>query len=306
MEWEVSIIEWIQREAGDVGTLLAKVFSFFGSETGIMLAILIILFCWEKKTGRRLALIIVAVNVWLPMVKAVVLRPRPYMTYPDRVEARALVSSEGTAQDVGAQGYSFPSTHSASAAALYISLAREVKTRWMWILAVALTLLVGISRVVVGAHYPTDVLAGWALGLAVIGVFLLAEKLIKRTWVRVVLLLLSALPGLFYVRTQDYFTSLGMLAGLIAALFFEEKYVQFRDTRNLWAMALRLVCAFAVYYALNTLLKLPFDKAFLNSGSLSALLIRALRYMVDIFVLIGVYPMAFPLFERVGKRKNDP
>jgi undecaprenyl-diphosphatase len=48
-------------------------------------------------------------------------------------------------------------------------LARIVEERrlklFFIIVALALTLLVGISRVYLGVHYPTDVLAGWAAGL---------------------------------------------------------------------------------------------------------------------------------------------
>jgi undecaprenyl-diphosphatase len=69
---------------------------------------------------------------------------------------------------------SFPSGHAMMAAVVYLTLGallsrtqadRRVK---VYILAVAalLTILVGASRVYLGVHWPTDVLAGWALGAA--------------------------------------------------------------------------------------------------------------------------------------------
>ena len=277
--------------------------SFIGGEIGLLLVLLIVLFCWKKETGKRLALIITAVNTWLPMLKAAVMRPRPYMEYPDRVQGVADFGSSASLDDVAAQGYSFPSTHSASSMALFIPLAYEVKKKWMWITAVVITFLVGVSRAVNGMHYPTDILAGWALGLVGAGICLLLEKKVHNAWVRHLILLISALPGLFFVRTEDYFTSLGLLIGLIAAIHFEENFVNYRDTRNKLAMILRVIGAFALYYVLNTLLKLPFKKEFLAGGTLAAYLVRTARYAVIIFAIIGVYPMVFPLYEKNGTKE---
>ncbi len=67
---------------------------------------------------------------------------------------------------------SFPSGHSMMAAVTYLTLGallarvqprRQVKA-YLLVLAALVTLLVGISRVYLGVHWPTDVLAGWAAG----------------------------------------------------------------------------------------------------------------------------------------------
>lgn len=69
---------------------------------------------------------------------------------------------------------SFPSGHSTMSAVVYLTLAVLLARLYAparfkaYIIGIALgiTLLVGVSRVYVGVHYPTDVLAGWALGLS--------------------------------------------------------------------------------------------------------------------------------------------
>lgn len=67
---------------------------------------------------------------------------------------------------------SFPSGHSMMSAIIYLTLAaltarlmeqRRLKSYALSV-AIALTLLVGVSRVYLGVHWPSDVLAGWAAG----------------------------------------------------------------------------------------------------------------------------------------------
>ena len=302
MAWEVAIIELIQKSPDALGKTLDKVFSFIGGEMGLLMLVVIVLFCWRKEVGQKLALIIAATIAWFAMIKAVVMRPRPYMEHPDKIKALAPVDAKASVTDVVAQGFSFPSIHSGSIVATFFTLAREVRKKWFWVLAVALMLLVGFSRMATGNHYPTDVLAGWVLGFAVIGVFELLERYVEKEWVRYLILLAATLPGLFFVRTNDYFTALGLLVGVIAAIPFERKFVNFQDTRNIWAMILRVIGALAVYFVLNTLLKMPFGAEFLDSGSLSALLVRTGRYAIILFVIMWIYPKVFPLFERFGNK----
>lgn len=88
---------------------------------------------------------------------------------------------------VSVQSLSFPSGHAMASAVTYLTLgallARTERNRAVraYVFAVAglLTLLIGVSRVFLGVHYPTDVLAGWSLGAA----WALACWLIAR-WLR--------------------------------------------------------------------------------------------------------------------------
>ncbi|ENW89871.1 hypothetical protein F904_03619 [Acinetobacter dispersus] len=70
---------------------------------------------------------------------------------------------------VQSYGASFPSAHSlyaATLASLAMLLCRQYKHRNSVILVSTLWFIsMGISRVYVGVHYPTDVLAGWGIGL---------------------------------------------------------------------------------------------------------------------------------------------
>jgi membrane-associated phospholipid phosphatase len=83
-----------------------------------------------------------------------------------------------------ATGYSFPSGHAANAALtsavfLFILLPYARKKGWLWTAAVIVTVVTGLSRIGLGVHYASDVVAGWLLGAVVV---VLSIK--RSTWVR--------------------------------------------------------------------------------------------------------------------------
>jgi membrane-associated phospholipid phosphatase len=109
--------------------------------------------------AAALVVSVVATQALVGLAKPLVERPRP----------------EGDAAMVEPSGFSFPSAHSASAVALYLMLAliaaslfdRRLRTV-AYLGAGAVVALVGLSRIYLGAHYPTDVLAGWLTGAIVV------------------------------------------------------------------------------------------------------------------------------------------
>ncbi len=85
-------------------------------------------------------------------LKYIVKRPRPYITYPDLSH----LATEGTP--------SFPSGHTSVAFGLATSLSLHYPKWYVVVPSFAWAGLTGYSRMYLGVHYPTDVLAGAALG----------------------------------------------------------------------------------------------------------------------------------------------
>ena len=116
-----------------------------------------------------LVLAVVGTQGLVAIIKGLVERPRPHL-------------NSSVAE---ASGFSFPSAHSATAIALYATLtligakACHGRARLMVVLIGACVVVaVGLSRVLVAAHYPTDVLAGWLTGAAVVAAcWLLASRI---------------------------------------------------------------------------------------------------------------------------------
>ena len=83
---------------------------------------------------------------------------------------------------------SFPSGHAMTSAAVYLTLgallmrvSKRRATRWYCMTVAALaTILVGLSRVYLGVHYPTDVLAGWMIGLSWALFCWMVERVLER------------------------------------------------------------------------------------------------------------------------------
>ena len=80
---------------------------------------------------------------------------------------------------------SFPSGHATSSMIFYLTLALALTSEMRWRgLAVAgailLSFLIGISRVMLGVHWPSDVVGGWAFGMLwVLLTLRLAERFVK-------------------------------------------------------------------------------------------------------------------------------
>lgn len=86
------------------------------------------------------------------IIKNIVARPRPYTVLE---ELSILIPKPGE--------YSFPSGHTSSSFAAAVVFFRQLPKKW-GVPALVLAILIGFSRIYVGVHYPTDVLAGMAVG----------------------------------------------------------------------------------------------------------------------------------------------
>ncbi len=86
------------------------------------------------------------------LIKNLVARPRPYTRLEDLT---ILISKPGE--------FSFPSGHTASSFAAGVVFFRQLPKKW-GVPALILAILIGLSRLYVGVHYPTDVLAGMIVG----------------------------------------------------------------------------------------------------------------------------------------------
>jgi len=139
---------------------------------GIFLIILSLILLFFRRTRRfgtamsiGLALGAIVVNVWL---KVVIARPRPYADVNGFYYPLWVLLGSHTESD-----FSFPSGHTNAAFATMIPVFVLGRKNWSW-LAVFFGILMGISRIYLVVHYPSDVIGGMITGTiaGLIGVFI--------------------------------------------------------------------------------------------------------------------------------------
>ena len=303
-EWEVSLIEWLQSWMGTVGIAIASAFTMLGEDLVCVAIVGFLYWCLDKELGKYVGLNLLFAVTLSGMVKNIVLRRRPYFDN-ESIQCLKPVDSKADIYFIPAQGYSFPSIHATKAVTMYTSLGLHTKKKvWMVLLGIILPLLIGLSRVALGVHYPTDVIAGWLIGALIIFLVPFLKKKIKNRWVFYTILVLATVPGWFFCKSADYYTGFGFLTGFILATEFEERFVKFETTRNVLRWILRLLIGVGLYFVVNTLLKMPFSSEFLDSGTTLAYAVRAMRYFVITFVIIGAYPLLFRLGDKIFKKNS--
>lgn len=306
-DWEVSLMQTLQQllgSEGGIGTLLAKFFTLLGNEIVVVVIVAFIYWCYNKELAKRMMSVLGASLLVAPMVKNIALRRRPYLQAEDGIKCLAPVDAKADINDIAKQGFSFPSAHATDSVVVYGSLAQIFRKKWLIVLAVVLPLLIALSRVLVGVHYPTDVLVGLVIGAVNLALVSWMWKRFSDHRIVYLILALVGIPGLFYCKTTDFFTGYGVMIGAFAGFLFEERFVKFTSTRSWVQILLRLALGGALYVGLNAVLKLPFDKAWLEADSWGALMVRWARYGVIGFVAFGVYPMLFKYMDKLTVKKE--
>jgi undecaprenyl-diphosphatase len=172
---------------------------------------------------------------------------------------------------------SFPSGHAQNAVVNWGYLAYRFRNPVFWVVAIIAIVGIGLSRVVVGVHFPQDVIAGWVIGLVVLVVFALAEPPVSR-WVNrqgtavqlviavglpLVLIYLHPADTLGHYPSEGAITAMSALAGLGVGVIMERAWVRFRVEGAWWRRVLRFLAGLIVvglFYGAPKLL-LPDDLA---------------------------------------------
>jgi undecaprenyl-diphosphatase len=157
---ETEILLWIHRLASPLPDVLFDFSNLFGLFP-VCAALVAAMVVWHLARGERREAV-----VWLALGAATAVLPELIKHVAERARPALWPAI------VHASGYSFPSGHAVAGGALYPLLgwdllgSRPAASRLAYAAGAAFGVFVGLGRLYLGVHWPSDVLAGWVLGFA--------------------------------------------------------------------------------------------------------------------------------------------
>ena len=297
LPFENPFILWFQSLGGKGSFLyyLMNFISMFGEEMILVGLVGLIYWGFDKHRGEKIGFMMVSATLFNPLIKGIVRRTRPFD------------SGVGIQNFRNVGGYSFPSGHSSGSASTFVGTAvvyKDKKYKWLIAIAVVIPFLVALSRTYLGAHYPTDVICGLALGVGLVFLVDLLYRVVPNKYFLYGGLLLIGIAGFFYCTENDFFTGYGILLGFVCGVLFEEKVTKFDNTKVWWRIILRVLVGGGLFLGLNNGAKLLMGVIYhgYNKNVWFEHIFRVLRYAIVVFLVIGVYPLLFAQTEKLWKK----
>lgn len=287
MAFDHAVMQAIQSLYTLGGSFMDALFTaltFLGEETFLLVGVFGIYWCLNKKMGEYLLLSLYAGIGVNGVVKDLVRRPRPFLT--SGFEDLRYVQIENPLVNTVhlKESFSFPSGHSQCAGAFYGGIAIWNKRKKTTLICTLLILAVMASRLYLGVHFPTDVLMGMALGLALafVTAWLFGKFYQYRLWLFAGAVGISML-GLLASPTPDTVKTIGVGIGAVLGLVWEARF-QFSVEGTTGRRVLRLLLGVALLMGMRMGFKLLFPAGLVFDG---------LRYAIMGFCATGLWPWIF-------------
>ena len=304
MEYQLEIIMTLQNMRNDI---LTGIFTFFTicTEVPVITVLTAILYwCVNKRAGlRTLFTLCGSLNI-NSGIKNYIKMPRPI----------GMESLESLRVET-ATGYSFPSGHTQTSTTFWTSLMLLFKKTWIYIIGTIMILGAGVSRLYLGVHWPTDVIAGWIFGIVLSILFVKLFDHIDDTKNYYILVLLLVIFGLFtyFVGGEDLYKMFGLYTGFILGYMVEDTYIQFsidgnRKRKNIFAkntpkydslgkkvgrFIVGIISLLLIYLVLNYI----GDNFVINKSEDIISIFKYIKYTIVIFWGIAGAPALFKLFK---------
>ena len=222
LNWGIEVVLWFQQFSPALDSFFKGV-TFLGDKEFFLVLMPLVYWCIDRQAGARLLILLLISAYTNEIAKLLAGQPRPF-DYDARVIKIAHEDSGG-----------FPSGHTQNSVVVWGYLACRFKKRPLWIFTGFMLLIIPLSRIYLGVHFPTDILGGYAIGVLILLVFFwltprIEAWLVKKgffwqlgTSVGLPALLLILNPS----GNDDFLTAVGALMGVTTGVAVERRWVRF-------------------------------------------------------------------------------
>lgn len=293
LNWGLDVIRAIQTISSPGLTVVMEILTLAGSEYFYMLFLPILFWCVDERFAARFGLVFLFssfVNSWTKVLFA---QPRPFNLDP----------SVGLSHE---SSYGLPSGHAQGTATFWGLLSPRIKRPWGLLLAILVPAVVSFTRLYLGVHFPTDVIAGLVLGwgFALAGIFLgdVAAKQLASWNIRIRIIIAAALTLVMNALNMHDTSLPGIFFGTaVGAAFLFEKLRFDASSGSLGQKAAR----FGVGLAGALILYLGIKLIVPGEGGALYALFRFIRYgLIGAWVSLGA-PWLFLRLKLAGTRPSE-
>lgn len=235
MDTMLEILKYIQSFSNPILDSFFEIVTMLGEDLFFIFVIAIFYWCFNKNIGYKLAFVYLTSGAINTMIKEIVKLERP-IGYEGIKSSRLHTAG----------GYSFPSGHTQKSTSLFTTLMIECEKKWFYFTGVLGMLLVGLSRMYLGVHWPIDVIGGLVIGiLCTIFVIKIFEWSKDKGDPRLLgLLVIPMIICLLFFYTAVCYKNVGALTALWFGYIIEDKYINYVTKARWWKQILKLVIGY--------------------------------------------------------------
>ena len=272
--------------------------TMFGEETILIVIMCLLFWCVNKQMAYIMATVFFLSSLAVQGMKIIFRLDRPWVIDPNFQPVEGSVRA--------ATGYTFPSGHTQNAAAILGSLGAQIKPYIFKIILFAVAILVAVSRVYLGVHFISDVIASLVITFGLLWLvmrFFPSEsnhntcrkrELIWPSIIAGIAIIVLIIATVSYhtelstsVQLRDAVRSAGGAIAFAIGMYIERVYIRFSiKTKYLWLQPIKLILGLVGLVVIQEGIRLV--------GT--TLVVDTLRYFFMVFWLIVVYPLIIKRF----------
>ena len=286
--WEVFLILFMQNSLPGFVLGFFKIIADVVSKNVIALIFISVYLAYNKQWGKFTLLSLGVAGVCCEFVKVTVARLRPYAVV-DKIKCIYPHAPGENPLNFKIQEYSFPSGHTMMATNLFLAIPIYVRNIQYIAIGLAGVLIVALSRIGLGVHFPTDTIAGFIIALVIILILSrIFDRIENRAYLYLGIIALS-LIGIVFCPDINYIKYVALLSGISLGFLVEEKYVNFENPKSRRDSFIRLAGAVILFALLFVLI----PKMAGNTD-----LVKCIVHFLSTFIMLAVYPLLFKRIDR--------